>query len=210
MFFRKGSKVVRPRTAPESKEFLNEPQVGQFVVEGSFKQIVKCPLNLDQDEWIVSHVFDFYSHTILFFDVVNDICTTKECPVFSAGEEEYLWTDSQKKLIKASAPEYVQLATTWIQKQFDDEGLFPTKYGMPFSKETIPIIKIILKHIVRILSHIYYCHYLRILSTNTEAHLNSLFAHIICFSTEFELMDVKELIPMKDLQEEMTKRGMFD
>ena len=211
MFFRKTSKAVsRAKANQESREFLAEPQVGQFVVEGSFKLVVKCPTYLDVEEWIVSHIFDFYSHTLLFYDVMSDICTTKECPTFSAGDEEFLWIDAQKKHIKASAPEHIQLATTWIEKQFDDESLFPTRYGVPFSKETIPNAKIIVKYIIRILTHIYYNHYTRILSNNAEAHLNSLFAHVICFGTEFELLDNKELAPMKELIDEMAKRGMLE
>ncbi len=212
MFFRKGSSkvVTRPKTAQDSKEFLSEPQVSQFVVEGSFKLVVNCPDYLDQEEWIVSHIFDFYSHTMLFYDVVSDICTTKECPSLNAGDDEYLWIDVQKKTpIKASAPEHIQLASTWIQKQFDDELIFPTKYGAQFHKETLSICKLIIKSIIRILSHIYYSHYNRILTSNTEAHLNSLMAHVVCFSTEFDMLDTKELVPMKELLEEFSKKGMM-
>eukprot|EP00835_Amoeboradix_gromovi_P001440 NODE_65_length_23997_cov_0.327601.p12 type:complete len:211 gc:universal NODE_65_length_23997_cov_0.327601:6478-7110(+) len=198
MFFRKGSKVTRPKNSQDSKEFLLEPQIGQFVVEGSFKLVVKCPEYLDHEEWIVSHIFDFYSHTMLFNDVVSDLCTTKECPTFTAGDDEFFWLDLQKKPIKASAPEHIQLASAWIQKQFDDESIFPTKYGTPFSKDTIPNSKILVKYILRILMHIYYNHYSRILSHNSEAHLNSLFAHIICFGLEYDLLDLKEINPMKE------------
>lgn len=212
MFFRKNSKVNRPTNvkALDSKEFLAEPQVGQFIVEGSFKLIVKCPDFLDSDEWIVSHIFDFYSHTMLFYDLISDVCTTKECPTFSAGDEEYVWIDAQKKPIKASAPEHIQLATTWIQKQFDDESLFPTRYGTPFPKDALLNAKFIVKYLIRILTHIYYTHYSRVLANNAEAHLNSLFAHIVSFGNEFELLDNKELSPMKALIEEMTKRGIIE
>ena len=213
MFFRKAKASVssRPKTAQESKEFLREPQVSQYIVEGSFKQVVQCPEFVNEEEWIVSHVFDFYSHTMLFYDVVSDICSNKECPEMTAGEEEFIWTDNQKKAVKASAPEHIQLANSWIQKQFEDDSLFPTKYGLEFSKEAIPTAKLIMRYLIRIIAHIYYHHYERILSNNTEAHLNSLIAHMVCFGNEFQMLtDSKETLPLKELVEEMAKRGILE
>lgn len=34
-----------------------------------------------------------------------------------------------KKPIKLSAPEYVDYLMTWVQKQLDDESVFPSKIG---------------------------------------------------------------------------------
>ena len=44
---------------------------------------------------------------------------------------EYLWADGTevKKPIKLSAPEYVDYLMTWVQKQLDDETVFP--YHIP-------------------------------------------------------------------------------
>ena len=44
---------------------------------------------------------------------------------------EYLWADGTevKKPIKLSAPEYVDYLMTWVQKQLDDETVFPSKIG---------------------------------------------------------------------------------
>lgn len=50
----------------------------------------------------------------------------------SAGQKfEYLWADGQnvKTPLKVPAPEYIQLLMTWVQSQFNNEGLFPCQIG---------------------------------------------------------------------------------
>jgi hypothetical protein len=44
---------------------------------------------------------------------------------------EYHWADGVevKKAMKVSAPEYVDFLMTWIQKQLDDEKIFPSQVG---------------------------------------------------------------------------------
>jgi hypothetical protein len=51
----------------------------------------------------------------------------------------------------------------------------------------------------RLLAHVYHCHFDLVLALKEEAHLNTLFAHMMCFSKEFELLDRKELTPMAEL-----------
>jgi hypothetical protein len=47
----------------------------------------------------------------------------------SIPRNEYPWIDSQRKILKVSAPQYVDFATSLIQSQLNDESIFPTKAG---------------------------------------------------------------------------------
>ena len=71
--------------------------------------------------------------------------------------------------------------------------------GDPFPKEFDAIIKAIFKFLFRAFSHIYGAHYEQILHLQQEGHLNTLFAHFVIFTREFQLLDEKELDPLKPL-----------
>ena len=45
----------------------------------------------------------------------------------------------------------------------------------------------------RIFLHLYHGHYDKFLHLSVEAHLNTLFAHFICFGRTFDLLDENEL-----------------
>ena len=70
--------------------------------------------------------------------------------------------------------------------------------GVDFPKDFITTIRTIYKQLFRILAHIYHGHYDRILHLSSEAHLNTLFAHFICFSKEFDLIEKKDTVPMME------------
>ncbi|ORX71314.1 Mob1/phocein [Linderina pennispora] len=112
---------------------------------------------------------------------------------------EYTWTDTQRKTIKLSAPQYIDYVLSQIQTTLNEERVFPTKVGSEFPKEIRHTLNIIYKHLFRILAHIYWSHYPELLNLRMERHINSLFAHFISFVKEFDLLDRKDLAPMADL-----------
>jgi len=64
---------------------------------------------------------------------------------------EYHWADgSNKKPVKVSAPDYVDHLFQWVQKQLDDETIFPSKIGVPFPKDFDAIVKNIFKRLFRV------------------------------------------------------------
>lgn len=144
----------------------------------------------------------------MFYATVSEFCTARECPVMSGGQTEYMWIDSQKKPVKVAAPVYVDYSTTFIQGLLDDENVFPTKSKRCFPKDHVQTVKGIFKHLFRILAHMYYSHYDKILHLREEGHLNTLFAHLITFSREFELLDKKDTESLKDLISELESRGL--
>jgi MOB kinase activator 1 len=63
-------------------------------------------------------------------------------------------------------------------------------------------MKSIFKQLFRVIAHIYHSHYDKILHFSGEGHLNTLAAHFLAFSKEFDLLDKKELIPLQELMDE--------
>jgi len=42
----------------------------------------------------------------------------------------YYWYDERGKKTKCTAPQYIDLVMTFVQKLVTDEEIFPTKYGV--------------------------------------------------------------------------------
>lgn len=118
---------------------------------------------------------DFFNLINMIWGVVAEFCTKDTCPVMTAGTKycvllfdveqkrnpsfwkhpfhryEYHWADgSNKKPIKVSAPDYVDHLFQWVQKQLDDETIFPSKIGVPFPKDFDAIVKNIFKRLFRV------------------------------------------------------------
>lgn len=166
------------------------------------------PEGEDLNEWLAVNIVDFFNQINMLYGTITEFCTPKTCPVMSAGPKyEYLWADGTtvKKAIKVSAPEYVDYLMTWIQKQLDDEAIFPSKIGVPFPKNFQQIAKTIFKRLFRVYAHMYHSHFTKIVALGEEAHLNTSFKHFIYFVQEFKLIEKKELEPLAELIESLTK-----
>lgn len=179
--------------------FLNDRVISASLVSGSFKKISVLPKYVDEYEWIASNCQDFVTFITYFYASIASQCTESSCPLMNAGNQEYLWIDSQKKSLKISAPQYIDYAFSWIQSCLQDEMLFPTRQGSPFPKDFAPLTKAIFKQLMRILSHIYHSHFDTVLELGQESHLNTLFGHFVCFSREFDLLEKREYSAMADL-----------
>jgi len=70
---------------------------------------------------------------------------------------EYLWCDNQnyKKPTHLSAPQYISLLMEWIEKQINDENIFPVAVGVPFPKNFQNICKKLLNRLFRVFVHVY-------------------------------------------------------
>lgn len=99
---------------------------------GNLRAAVKLPPGEDINEWLAVNTVDFFNQINLLYGTICEFCTPERCPVMSAGPKyEYHWADGVeiKKAIQVSAPEYVDRLMTWIQKQMEDETLFPSRPG---------------------------------------------------------------------------------
>lgn len=93
----------------------------------------------------------------------------------------------------------------WIQALLDNEKIFPSRTDVPFPKHFESVVKQIFKKLFRVYAHIYYSHFQKIVSLGEEAHLNTCFKHFYFFIIEFDLVEKKELEPLKDLIDRLTK-----
>ena len=64
----------------------------------------------------------------------------------------------------------------------------------------------IFKQYIRLFAHVYHSYFDKILHLEEEAHWNTLFAHVVLFGKEYDLIDKKDLQPLQDLVDLMLKQ----
>ncbi|KAJ3300078.1 MOB kinase activator 1B [Borealophlyctis nickersoniae] len=206
-----GSKFGKSKSKKDGASkplFLSQPFVSHTLVNGSLKKVVALPKYVDINEWLAVNTFDFFNYTNLFYGSVAEFCTPRDCPVMNAGPSvEYTWTDSQRRSVKVPAPQYVDYVMTWIQNILNDENVFPTRGGADFPRDFQNAIRLIFKQLFRVFAHIYHNHFEKILHMSAEGHLNTLFAHFVCFAREFDLVDKKEMAPLAEFISELEQSG---
>ena len=188
--------------------FLSEPFVSTSLVKGSFKTIVKLPKYVDLKEWVALNVFEFYTNLSQFHSVIQEYITPEQYPTMNAGRDvDYLWLDANNKNIILPANQYIDLALSWINNKINDRNLFPTSNGIAFANNFPRDVQRIMIQMFRIIAHIYYHHFDKIVHLSLEAHWNSFFAHFISFINEYRIIDKRELLPLTNLIEAFEKQG---
>eukprot|EP00055_Hartaetosiga_balthica_P000549 m.136877 g.136877 ORF g.136877 m.136877 type:complete len:251 (+) comp11029_c0_seq1:54-806(+) len=209
--FKGNNKTFKPKKhIPEdTHQYTLKKYVDETLGAGNLALAVKLPEGEDLNEWLAVNTVDFFNQINMLYGTVSEFCTVDSCPTMSAGPKyEYLWADGTviKKPIKCAAPEYTDYLMTWVQSQLDDESLFPSKVGVPFPKTFLSAAKKILKRLYRVYAHMYHSHFHQVVSLGEEPHLNTSFKHFIYFVQEFNLIDKKELEPMKELIDRLMER----
>ncbi len=178
------------------------------------REAVRLPKGEDINEWMAVNTVDFFNEISLLYGIITEYCTKALCPVMCAGSKyEYLFMDGvkYKKPHKCSAPEYVDLLMTWVEKQINNYRIFPIEDakmvsiedGVSFPKDFRQIDKTILKRLFRVYGHMYHHHIEKIIQLDAEAHLNTCFKHFVYFVKEFKLVDERELAPLSDTIDHM-------
>ena len=72
--------------------------------------------------WPVTYIFEFETPDPRGVTSLTDIQRFKFC-------RQYLWVDEKGKKTRLTAPQYVDLLMTYVQKTINDESIFPTKHG---------------------------------------------------------------------------------
>lgn len=198
----------QPQSMTLEAMFLSEPFVSTSLVKGSFKTIVKLPKYVDLKEWVALNVFEFYTNLAQFHGVIQEYITPEQYPTMNAGPGvDYLWLDANNKNIILPAHQYIDLALSWISNKINDRNLFPTSNGIPFANNFPRDVQRIMIQMFRIIAHIYYHHFDKIVHLSLEAHWNSFFAHFISFVNEYRIIDKRELLPLNDLIGAFEKQG---
>ncbi|XP_002871940.2 putative MOB kinase activator-like 2B isoform X3 [Arabidopsis lyrata subsp. lyrata] len=194
------------RKHPEYESKYRE-LVPETIGSDNLREAVKLPPGVDINEWLAMNTVDFYKQISLLYATLEEFCTPTTCPVMNVGRYEYRWADGitviEPKMV--SAPEYVECLMNWIETQIDNEIIFPKNPGEPFPSNFEDFVKRILRKMFRVYAHIYYSHFIKIVTLNEHAHLNTCFKHFLLFVSEFQLVDKEEMAPIKDLVETVLK-----
>lgn len=182
-------------------------QAAATLGSGNLREAVRLPEGIDFHEWIAVHTVDLFNQVSMIYGTVAEHCTEISCAVMLAGPKyEYRWADGQtkKKPIRCSAPEYIDCLFSWARNHLEDETLFPSRVGVPFPGNFLPVVKTILRRLFRVYAHIYHQHFLEVVSMKEEAHLNTSFKHFILFVLEFGLIEQVEMAPLWELIGKLT------
>jgi len=169
---------------------------------GNLRLAVTLPEGEDMNEWLAANTVDFFNQINMLYGTLFELCTSETCPTMSAGPKyEYHWADGEviKKAIKVSAPEYVEYLMTWVQKNLDDERVFPARIGAPFPSNFFRLVRQMFRRMFRVYAHMYHHHLESIVALGLDAHLNTSLKHFIYFVQEFRLMEDKDMVPLGEL-----------
>lgn len=203
--------TFRPRRAHRvgTRRYELHRQAQATLGAGDLHEAVTLPDGVDVNEWLAVHTIDFYNSTNLIYGTISEFCTDDRCPCMSAGPKyEYAWADDRiRKPMSVSAPRYVDLLMRWVQRQLDDDAIFPTSAGTPFPTDFTQRVQQIFKRLFRVFAHIYYSHFDRIAALGVEPHLNTSFKHFMYFVYEFGLIpNRQELEPLQELIDKLFAR----
>ncbi|KAK6629745.1 MOB-like protein phocein [Polyplax serrata] len=201
-FFQKG-KTFRPKKkfTPGTLRYSLHKHAQASLNSGiMLSAVVKLPPGEELNDWIAVH--DFFNRINLIYGTISEWCTEITCPTMSGGRKfEYLWADGAKykKPTQLPAPQYISLLMDWIEAQINDETLFPVTTDIPFPKTFQPLCKKILTRLFRVFVHVYIHHFDRIVTIGAEPHVNTCYKHFYYFVREFDLINNKELEPLKEM-----------
>ncbi|XP_015917788.1 MOB kinase activator-like 3 [Parasteatoda tepidariorum] len=206
-FFGK-NKTFRPKKKFQQgtlRYSLHKRAQATLVSAENLQEAVKLPPGENLNDWLAVHVVDFFNRINLIYGTVIESCTEESCPTMSGGPRfEYLWADGEqyKKPTRLPAHNYISLLMDWIEKQINNDGIFPVTVDIPFPRNFIPTCKKILTRLFRVFVHVYIHHFDRIVAIRAEAHVNTCYKQFYYFVKEFCLVSERELEPLV----EMTRR----
>ncbi|XP_065051026.1 MOB kinase activator 3A-like [Rhopilema esculentum] len=166
------------------------------------KEAVKLPTGENLNDWLAVHVVDFFNRINLIYGTIYDYCTDQSCPVMSGGPKyDYYWADGDKykKPTSVTARQYVQLLMDWTDGIINDEEIFPHDTTVPFPKNFQPIVKKIFTRLFRVFVHVYIHHFDTVVRLEAEPHVNQCYKHFYYFTSEFGLIEKRELEPLKEM-----------
>ncbi|XP_078074866.1 MOB kinase activator 3C-like [Mustelus asterias] len=197
----------RKRFEPGTQRFELYKKAQASLKSGvDLKTVVQLPAGENLNDWIAVNTVDFFNRINLIYGTICEYCTERSCPIMSGGlKYEYRWQDEHKykKPTKVTAPRYMNLLMDWIEALINNEDNFPTRVGVPFPKNFMQLCKKILTRLFRVFVHVYIHHFDRITTMGAEAHVNTCYKHFYYFVTEFDLIDERELEPLKVMTEKI-------
>ncbi|XP_030850908.1 MOB kinase activator 3B-like [Strongylocentrotus purpuratus] len=203
-FFAK-NKTFRPKKKFESGTMrFNLHKKAQASLNSGLdlKVVVKLPAEEDFNDWLAVHVVDFFNRINLIYGTVCEYCSADTCPIMSGGPRyEYMWMDGEKykKPTALPASDYINKLMDWVEQLINNENIFPINTDVSFPKSFVSTCKKILTRLHRVFIHVYIHHFDKLVEIGAEAHINTCYKHFYFFVHEFNLVDSKELEPLRDM-----------
>ena len=168
----------------------------------NLRDAVVCPKGEKEESWISMNVLECYNEILLQWESIGNFCTDDSCPKMIASPKyEFYWQDKDdKEFVKpaaVSAPRYVDLLFTWVEKKTQDEKLFPLTNVSSFPKTFYAEMRSILKRLSRVYMHLF-CHHGEQISQleGAAAQLRTTFKHLYYLSTHFKLLKDEDFAPV--------------
>ncbi|MES1918682.1 MOB kinase activator 1B, variant 2 [Bonamia ostreae] len=134
--------------------------------------------------------------------MTEQYCNKKSCPLMSAGDKTtYLWSDGKSKPIYLPAKDYIRNTFNWIDKQFENNKIFPISENEDYPKNFQKIVSTIIKKMYRMYAHIYFSHFSDMEINGLESNINSFFKHLVFFIAEFKLLKPADMAPLRSILE---------
>mgnify|MGYP002804141940 FL=1 len=185
----------------ETKPYLEKKIYEDFsLTKEQIMEIVVLPAGMDINEWLATHTLTLFNSINQIYGAITEFCTANTCPTMTAGTVIYSWYGRKGKI---SAPQYIDLVMTHIQKHVEDESCLPSKYGSKFPASFGTSVKKFIKLLVHVLGHLYYSHIEDVSDLQLHPYLNTVFIHIMYFDNKFSLLEAKDTVPLDDLAHAM-------
>ena len=98
-----------------------------------------------------------------------------------------------------SAPDFIDIGTSWLEQLLDDPARFPVRPNTPFPADFVPsVCKPSFYIIYCLMAHLFTAHYDRVIALGLEGHCNALFAHFCAFVRHFDLVAERWMRPLMD------------
>ncbi|CAB4065177.1 MOB kinase activator 3A,MOB kinase activator 3B [Lepeophtheirus salmonis] len=160
-----------PKTALRRKNFkvasarfsLHQNTLDSLMDGIDLETIIKCPVNESIEDWLASHVVEFYNKMEALYLVIISVCTPETCPVMCGGAFTYLWQDNKKlQATRLPATQYIETLLDWVHDQIHDENLFPPNTSKSFPPNFKKVVTKIFVRLYRVFVHIYLNHFDRL------------------------------------------------
>ena len=132
---------------PNEKAFRQIVQLPQvWILLGCFQCLCILPLNLQKickinsnsikiikdtrlEDWLAVVTIEIFDNLCTIYSSLSNCCTDEICSVMSIGSlYEYSWHDfHENKNVNCTAPRYIHLFFTFVQKAIANPSIFPTQ-----------------------------------------------------------------------------------
>jgi len=198
------SLVAKKKTKRKDRLRISDLVKNNLGIPPHMNEVVFLHKGADYYDWLADNTVSFLNEAVIIYSSIMEFCTKETCPVMCAGpKNQYKWLEGKNvrtaKPITLSAPEYVDKFLDWAQINLGDEKVLPLSVGKKFPKTLPGIIRNVFRHVFRMYAHIYLNHLRHIMALGNDDYVNSSFKHFIHFATHFQLIEIQDYAPLKDL-----------